>query len=485
MRRLFLPALLLAVWILPPLAAQGQIWRMAEAACTPPGLSFTEGWNASQACTPGGASGCNYTWQVGSGAGGTLAASPAHGSGWCGHSLQMVLSTSSQNWQYTALPETIPAGATGDVWIRFDVKSQGLSPYDNVQFFGIADQTNSAAEFPFNLYWDNYGGALCIAAQGSTTSSCLTVSTGVSHTLQIHAAAGSAKSYISLDGGTHATFTEKSQAAKYATIGNGSGETDAMTYYVGSVTMSFPGVANCAPGTYPWAFLNFSGVASGAVPTTTTLTSSTVGGGGSWSENGTISQMTASTASLAGLRTAIDVCGNWISGGSANNSLQYATSKSGQYLSYSFTNTSGTAIANFFFRTTLPAKDSNYYDIFTIEDAGAHNENDLSLHGNGSTLQFWLENYTGSDQGPAISFTSGDVLYISMVYHATGKHTISIWDVTQGWQFLGTISAATTGNYPPGVIDVGDAGAEPQTSGYAWWYQNVVMDYTGNGWTGP
>lgn len=476
MKKLF-SLLFLSVCLLCASTASAQLWRIGQGACVTPGLSLTETWNGRQPCTAGASHACDNTWQVGSGAGAVIAAAPVSGSGWCHNSAEMVQTTTAINWQYTQFGETIPAGAPGDIWVTFDATSNGIAAYDMSQFLAASAQADGTAAYAWQLIWDD-NASLCLEAQGSTASSCIAVTTGATHTLHLHVASGTNASSLSIDGGTPATFTENAQAAQYLTLGNASGNQDALTYYVGSITMSFPNVASCG-GTYPGAFATFGSLPGGV--SVANLAASTIGGNGTWTTTASITQLSASTTSLANLKSPIDVCGNWLSGPYA--SLEYTSGTPGQYVSYQFSNFTGTATATFLFKTDLPATDTNTYDIAAIEDSGAKNLDDVQMISNGNTLQLWLENYTGTNQGPPIPFTTGHVLCIAVTYNATGNHAVSVWDVTDNWAFLGTISAASaSGNYMPSVIDIGNTGSEAQTSGYHWWYGNVQMDYRGNGW---
>ena len=261
---------------------------------TPEGTFFTEsfGDTGTQPCGYGAPwnlglyqyKGCNVIWgstTIGTGGSISIANSPGATSYPRGpHSLKIVTGTGSTYLQTAGFTPPISASTPFDTQFTLYVASTALAAYDEESLYSLvaADGSGSPCSAGFST---SKAGSISLYGGGSTSSAAIPLSLSADHTVFMHCVpgGGSGTSWISLDGGTHETFEANAKQWTYQAVGNYSGDSDNVTYYIGNVMVN---AAMQGPGSGPIMYNNFENGTNGVQLTTAILAAATIGGNGTY-----------------------------------------------------------------------------------------------------------------------------------------------------------------------------------------------------------
>lgn len=199
----------------------GTIWRESFGNVTPGGTACWSGATGSGLQ-------CQQEMAVASGSGETITTAATCGSAPFTNALKLPGSTVTVPVLYSYPPYlSLSTGATYDFFAYFCYDSAVTTGFDAIFQLGIPSSSNQAFQVLFNG-----NGSGQIFANSSTSSTAVSVSTGVWHLLHVHIIGGSASSYFNVDNGAQQTFTATSNDAVRMLIqGNFAGVTT--NYYIG------------------------------------------------------------------------------------------------------------------------------------------------------------------------------------------------------------------------------------------------------------
>lgn len=174
----------------------------AAAGCTTPtGTNLTESFgDAATSCWTSGPSSCDNTWTIYGTAPTGISASPGTppANTACSNSLRMTYTTGNGLGIY----HSVTTSTSADINFELYVNSQSL---DTSGVTRIARAFGVGAVATIRL--TNNAGTIQIFASGSDDSTHTNITTGTWYSVSLHLDATLANSYISIDGGTHQTFT--------------------------------------------------------------------------------------------------------------------------------------------------------------------------------------------------------------------------------------------------------------------------------------
>lgn len=382
------------------------------------------------------------------------------------NSLQMVEAAGTRSYIYTtgSFPR-IPAGTLFDLYFTLDVTSQAMNAYDLTTFLTPSNAADGS-EYPAQISFAYDGTNFQLQASGSSFTSKLNLSLNAWHTVQLHVESGANASFMVVDGGAPASFTANASDFAYLVVGSTLGELDAITYYIGNVYVN----SALGGGPPPSTYIDFEASTDGMTITTDILAASTHCGNGVWSlATSPITGMTISTDAQKQLPSPVTTCGTQYADATGTRGLRYDISQTGQYAAYTWSATSGSASAGFFYKITV--NDTNYYSVFSINGQSGLDFSALNIHDGAMRLE------VGSQVISApINISPNTWYWVTMQYNAGGTHRLQVYDTTS-WVLLGDLSNAATGNDAPTSISIGRTGSEPGfPSGY-WYYDNIIVDY--------
>jgi hypothetical protein len=341
---------------------------------TPEGTFFTEsfGDTGTQPCGYGAPwnlglyqyKGCNVIWgstTIGTGGSISIANSPGATSYPRGpHSLKIVTGTGSTYLQTAGFTPPISASTPFDTQFTLYVASTALAAYDEESLYSLvaADGSGSPCSAGFST---SKAGSISLYGGGSTSSAAIPLSLSADHTVFMHCVpgGGSGTSWISLDGGTHETFEANAKQWTYQAVGNYSGDSDNVTYYIGNVMVN---AAMQGPGSGPIMYNNLENGTNGVQLTTAILAAATVGGNGTYVQCSNGTYQTISTAAQLSLHQPVTVLGTQYTDSSATRGVAFAYAGSEgatcYYRGYSFS----PVLSTFeWVETTLPTTDTTSF----------------------------------------------------------------------------------------------------------------------------
>lgn len=432
---------------------------------TPVGSTFTESFSgAANSCWSGGPSLCDQLWIA---QGSAQSIVPAPGSpppNMAGSSsLQMAEPAGTANYIYTtgSFPR-LPAGTPFDLYFTLDVTSQAMTAFDLTSLITPANNTDGQ-DYPAQISFSYDGSNLKLQAYGASSSSGENIALNAWHTVQLHLAAGTNASFITVDGGGPSTFTENPTDFAWLVIGSAHGEFDAITYDIGVVYVN----SALGGGPPPSAYIDFETATDGTTVTPATLAASTHCGNGIWTLSTTpITGLTISSAGQKQLPAPVNTCGTqYIDTGTRG--ARYDISQTGRYASYTWSSTSASASVGFFYMITV--SDNNFYSAFAITGSGFDY---AVLHVLNGTMA--LETTGGLSSSFPIS---PNVWYwVTLQYNAGRMHRMQVYDTTT-WTMIGNVSGPASGNYAPTAIEIGRPGSETGFPSAYWYYDNIIIDY--------
>jgi hypothetical protein len=433
---------------------------------TPEGTFFTEsfGDTGTQPCGYGAPwnlglyqyKGCNVIWgsaTIGTGGSISIANSPGATSYPRGpHSLKIVTGTGSTYLQTAGFTPPISASTPFDTQFTLYVASTALAAYDDESLYSFvaADGSGSPCSAEFST---SKAGSISVYGGGSTSSAAIPLSLSADHIVFMHCVpgGGSGSSWISLDGGTHETFEANAKQWTYQAVGNYSGDTDNVTYYIGNVMVN---AAIDGPGSGPIMYNNFENGTNGAQLTTAILTAATIGGNGTWVQCSNGTYQTISTAAQLSLHQPVTVLGTQYTDSSATRGVAFAYAGSEGATCYYRGHSFSPVLSTFeWVETTLPTTDtSSYVSMDPLgNDAGSDFVSHMQYSGN-----LYIETEANPngipDIGAFFPYTPGVKYGIATqmqeysagsgaggVYLVQGKATIGTFDVGE------TLTQATSG----------------------------------------
>lgn len=402
--------------------------------------------------------------------------------------LRMITVAGTNTSIYTAgtLPK-IPAGTTFDVNVSIYVSANAMASFDatDLMVFGAtSDGTQAAAK----IRWHMNGATLGIRAEaGASVSTDIPISLNAWHTITLHVDAVLANSYIQLDGGTTQAFTAQSKDTVFINIGSLAGNTDAMTYYLGDITIDST-VAGTA--TAPYIYVDFENGANSNALSATNLGNATHGGNGSWSSGGTTpGAMTISTAQEHDLSTRkVTVAGtdylDTTGTRSAKFDLPAATSG---YWGYFWKNTPDikNVSSGVWIYTNLATTDTG-----TFANAGGFS-NGLGSDSVGLMInsgQMYLESFANPNGNPDVgskyNYTVNTWYWVTMQYQqyvdGSQKHQLNIYDanfnlLSHQEKAARSVSPSQATFYSIGRL--GDNNDAAIAAGAGLWYDDLILDY--------
>jgi len=438
----------------------------AAAQCsTPTGVTFTESFgDSANACWPGGPLGCDQAWQV---QGGTysIVASPdgAPADTACANSLSMAASATPARLQtYGTIPD-IPAGTTLDLFFTLYVTS---APRSNSNFIQLRNVTRTTNAVLAQIVWTNSNGTFLYASGSSSSANTAAVALNSWHSVQLHIDATSASS-IALDGGTPQTFTANAQDMNALVI---YGDTIG-SYDIGNMYINAPGYA---PTGSPM-LVDFAGGIPGTPITTATLNAASHCVNVPWTmSTSNMTDMVFSTEQTHNLHTSVQACGNTYAGDSGM-SLRYDMSSS-QVATYWYETLSPSASLGFFYYTTVLPNSETFY--CNADIMGALDYACVHQHGNGKTLQIWLEvNIAPELYGAPIPISPNSWYWITLQYNAGGTHHLRVYE-TQNWTLIGASDGPSNhGVDMPLRYTFGRSGSSPGPPGTYLYFSNMELDW--------
>jgi hypothetical protein len=316
--------------------------------------------------------------------------------------------------------------------------------------FVAADGSGSPCSAEFST---SKAGSISVYGGGATSSAAIPLSLSADHIVFMHCVpgGGSGSSWISLDGGTHETFEANAKQWTYQAVGNYSGDTDNVTYYIGNVMVN---AAIDGPGSGPIMYNNFENGTNGAQLTTAILTAATIGGNGTWVQCSNGTYQTISTAAQLSLHQPVTVLGTQYTDSSATRGVAFAYAGSEGATCYYRGHSFSPVLSTFeWVETTLPTTDtSSYVSMDPLgNDAGSDFVSHMQYSGN-----LYIETEANPngipDIGAFFPYTPGVKYGIATqmqeysagsgaggVYLVQGKATIGTFDVGE------TLTQATSG----------------------------------------
>lgn len=429
--------------------------------------TFAESFgNASSLCWSGGPALCDQLWVARGSAQSILATPGSPPPSTLGpNSLQMTEPVGIASYIYTtgSFPR-IPSGTPFDLYFTLNVTSQAMKAFDSTALITPSNDAN-AGGYPAQIWFVYDGTNFQLQAGGSSTTSRVKISLSAWHTVRVHLAAGANASFMVIDGGASNTFTENPTDFAYLVLGSAAGSFDAMTYFIGNVYVN----SALGGGPPPSAYIDFENGANGTTITTDVLAAGTHCGNGIWSlSTDPIIGMAISTAGQKQLASPVTTCGAQYADAAGTRGLRYDMSQTARRAIYTWSTTSNSASAGFFFQITL--SDTNYYTVLNIEGNGGQDYAAVNIHDGA----MYLETENGITNPIAMS---PNVWYwVTIQYNGGGTHHMQVYDTTN-WMLLGSASGAATGNYQPTAILIGRNGSESGFPTGYWYYDNIVVDY--------
>ena len=433
---------------------------------TSAGSTFTESFgDSSSLCWSGGPTTCNQSWAIGTGSGQAIVATPAPPpSPDDDQALRMIETAGSGSYLYTT--GTFPrlsSGTAFDLYFTLNVSSHAMASSDVTRLVTMSDRADGSL-YTAQISFGYNGSNLQLQAGGSTSSPSVNISLGAWHTIRLHVAGGTNASYLVVDGGVPNTFTENARDFAYLLVGSSAGQLDAMTYYIGHMSID----STAGGGLAASMLIDFEGAADGTTLTTANLAASTHCGNGVWSlTDNPITGMTISTVAVKRLSTPVTTCGVQYTDSGGTKGLRYDMSQTSRYAAYNWTTTSSSASVGFFYK--IDVVDSNWYSVFAIT-AGGHDYTMLHMHGG----DMYLETWAGITN--PIPMQANTWYWVTMQYNGGGTHYMNVYE-TARWTLVGSASNVSTGNYKPDGIEIGRTGSEPGFPTAAWYYDQIVIDY--------
>ncbi|PYR76318.1 MAG: hypothetical protein DMF86_12700 [Acidobacteria bacterium] len=434
---------------------------------TPTGSTFAETFgDGSAPCWNSGPSTCNQLWVVRSGSAQSIVPTPgapapdAAGS----QSLRLAEVAGTPGYIYTTgtFPR-IPSGTAFDLSFTLDVSSHAMKTLDVTRLItpgGASDGSGYPAQISFRYDGTN----LQLQAQGSSTASNVNIALNAWHAVRLHVAPGSGASYVTVDGGPQNAFTANAADFLYLVVGSAAGSADAMTYYVGNLSVD----SAIGGGLESSMYIDFEGAADGTTITGAVLAASTHCGNGGWSfTNNPMTGMTISTTAQKSLVSPVTACGTRYTDATGSRGLRYDMSLTDRYAAYNWDTISSSASVGFFYK--IGVVDSNWYSVFAIT---AHGGDYTMLHMHGGAM--YLETWAGITN--PIPIAANTWYWVTMQYNAGGTHYMQVYE-TAHWTLLGSASNVSTGNYMPDGIEIGRTGNEPGYPASYWYYDQIVVDY--------
>ena len=341
----------------------------------PAGSFFTEsfGDTGAQPCGYGAPwnlglyqyTGCNVIWGgLTIGSGGSISIAPSPGSASYPHgkySLKVVTSTAATYLQSAGFTPTVSASTPFDLQFSLNVASSSLASGGAQPIYSFSPYVG-AGTYPCRVdFHSSSSGTIAIRGNGSNTSAdsgFLTLN--ADHIVFMHCVPGGAanSSYVTLDGGTHLTFTAGALAWTTQIIGPWTGTQAAITYYIGNALIN---ASVRSAGNGPPLYLNFEGGTNGAALSPTNLAASTIGGNGSWSSCGTDPQVFTTAAQLS-LTRPVDVLGVQYTDATATLGDNFPLAASvGGYCPYAWESFSPVASDFEWIATNVPTSDTSTY----------------------------------------------------------------------------------------------------------------------------
>jgi len=459
-------------------SAQSQALNVTTAATSSSGFTtLAESFgNGSLLCWSGGPSSCNQTWAVGGGSGNSVAALPGTPpQGTPVNSLKMTTANGTNTYLYTAgaFP-AIRSGTSFDVYFPIYVTANTMGSYDMTSLFSVSGGLggdNPAA----TVYFKTVSGQLQLLAGGSNFSGTTNLSLNTWYEVQLHVASGTNNSYLEVGNAASQPFTANANDFVYANIGSFAGEADAMTYYLGGLSVN----SSIQGGPSPLAYVNFENGTDGTAATPAILAGGTACGNGTWSlTSGTSTGLTISTAGEKPMLTSKTVCGvpyNDV-GGTRGIYYNLLNNPGSNYAGYEWANL-GQPVASvgFWFKSNNVGgpDDTNSYSIFDINSTdGTDYSTFLVRQG-----YAYLESATEISGETPIPISPNTWYWVTLQYVQGGNQSLSIYDAN-GNQVGSTITrAAVAGAGAPGSISFGRTGAESGNPNGGWWFDNIVVDY--------
>jgi len=438
--------------------------QKAWAQCSvPPGATFAESFgDGSTACWPSGPATCNQSWKIGSGTNYSISESPsgAPPQTVCTNSLQLAASATPAKLQtYGSIPN-LPAGTALDLSFGIYVTA---APKDLATFLQLRASSGSLLA---QMVWRNNGSSSFLYASGSTASSNTEEITLNSwHAIQLHIDATAANSYIALDAGTQHPFTANSQSMNSILI---NGDVNG-TYYVSNLVLTAPGYG---PSGNPM-LTDFAGGANGAPITTAAMNSGSHCVNTGWAV-GSGASMIFSSDQTENLHTSVQACGS-LYHGDTGLSVRFDMS-SHQAATYTISTSGASASVGFFYNTTVSSKSTTYYCNARI--TGAFDYACVHQHGNGKTLQIFLEVYTAPElYGAAIPISPNTWYWVTLQYNAGGTHHLRVYE-TQNWTLIGSSDGPSShGTDLPIRFDFGHSGSDVSPAGTYLYFSNIELDW--------
>jgi hypothetical protein len=425
----------LRIWpslVFPILCLSFCMQRAAAQCTTPTGMTFTESFgDASNSCWPGGPAGCNQAWQVVSGSNYSIAASPAGAAAntACANSLLLSASAAPASLQTSGTIPYLAPGTTVDLYFTLYIVS---APSDFSAFLQPQDANSGAA--PVKIIWRNSGGTLAFA-EGATTSNPLAIALNSWHTVQLHIDATPQNSFLAIDGGVPQSFTASAiDINSIAINGNSSG-----SYYIGNMYINSPGFG---PTGMPM-LTDFAGSTNGAPITSAAMNAGShcVNDAGWVVKGADLSGMVFTNSQAEALHTSVLACGASYSG-TTGLSVRYDLSKAVS-ATYSLETLSPSVSVGFFYMTTLASTDQNFFCNANLTGS-LGDYTCVHTHGNGSSLQIWLEVYVSPELfGPPINISPNTWYWITVQYNAGGTHHLQVYE-TQNWTLVGSIDGPSS-----------------------------------------
>jgi hypothetical protein len=437
-----------------------------EAQCSAPdAVTFTESFgDSSSACWPGGPTGCNQPWKITQGTAYSIVESPpgAPANTACANSLQLAASTTPVKLQtYGSIP-AIPAGTNLDLSFSLYVTT---APRDFTTFLQL--KSSSTGALLAQMVWRNSGGSTFVYASGSTSSANTeTISLASWHSLQLHIDAVAQNSYVTLDGGAQHAFTANAQAVNAVYInGDASG-----TYLISNLQLNAPGLG---PSGNPM-LADFAGAVNSIPVTAAAMNAGSHCVNTGWTVDSGASALVFSNDRSENLHTSVQACGN-LYHGDTGMSVRFDLSST-QAATYTLSTTSSSASVGFFYNTAVSSRSTTYFCNARI--TGAFDYACVHQHGNGSTLQMYLEVYTSPELfGAPISISPNTWYWVTLQYNAGGTHHLRVYDTTK-WSLIGSSDGPSShGTDLPIRFDFGHSGSDVAPAGTYLYFANIELDW--------
>ncbi len=429
----------------------------------PAAATFTESFgDGLSACWPGGPATCNQSWKISSGTNYSIAESPsgAPPETVCTSSLELAASATPAKLQtYGSIPN-LPAGTTVDLSFSLYVTA---APKDLATFLQLRSSSGSLLA---QLVWRNSGGSTFLYASGSAASSNTEqIFLNSWHSIQLHIDATAKNSYVVLDAGTQHPFTANTQSMNSILI---NGDVNG-GYYISNLILAAPGYG---PSGNPM-LTDFAGGINGTSITTAAMNSGSHCVNTGWTV-GSGSSMIFSSDRTENLHTSVQACGSLYHGDSGL-SVRFDMS-SHQAATYTISTSSTSASVGFFYNTTVASKSTTFYCNARI--TGAFDYACVHQHGNGKTLQIFLEVYTAPElYGAPIPISPNTWYWVTLQYNAGGTHHLRVYE-TQNWSLIGSSDGPSShGTDLPIRFDFGHSGSDVAPAGTYLYFSNIELDW--------